>query len=330
MEQFINEVIEKLSHRFQDQELIMIRSALFYVGKDYDIKPLSTEIAVVTDELPKEVKEYLVTKKIEGRTDSTLSQYLKALKRFTQRVRKPMSMITTMDLRAYLYELKEQTQMADVSLENERIYISSFFKWLAINGYITKDPSANLTPIKCEKKIREPLIDSELETLRAVCKTPKEKALIETLYSTGCRVSEIVNIKIRDIDFEQREVKVFGKGKKQRIVYLNAKALLSIKMMLGARKYDSVYLFENDRQPHGQLKIDAIRKTVKTLGKRAEISGRVFPHRIRHTTATDALRRGMSIEQVQQLLGHEEIATTLEYAKVNREEVKEKHTKYIV
>ena len=330
MERFINEVIEKLSHKVEQKELIVIRSVLFYVAKDYDIKPLSTELATVSDELPHEVKEYIVTKKIEGRTDSTLGQYLRSLTWFTRKVKKPFAQITTADLRVYLYELKEQRQMADITLENERIYIGSFFKWLSLNGYIDRDPAANLTPIKFEKKMREPLIDSELESLRSACKTLKEKALVETLYSTGCRVSELVNIKLSDIDFDQREIKIIGKGKKHRTVYLNARSILHIKSMLNARTYESEYLFENDRKPHGQLKVAAIRKTIRELGQRANITGRVYPHRIRHTTATDALRRGMAIEQVQQLLGHEEIATTLEYAKVNREDVKEKHAKYIV
>lgn len=330
MEQFVNQVIEKLSHKVPEADLIIIRSVLFFVGKDYEIKPVSTELAAIPEGLPQEAKEYLVTKKIEGLSEKTLKQYHDAIRRFFEKVRKPVVNVTTQDIRVYLYQISEQSKLSDTSLENQRMYICCFFKWLSLNGYILKDPGANVAPIKCEKKIREPLTDTEMEALRSVCETPNEKAVVETLYSTGCRVSELVNIKIKDIDFDKREVHVYGKGKKHRITYLNARAILCIRLMLGARPYDSEYLFENDRKPHGQLTARTIEAMVKRLGQDAKIPDKVFPHRIRHTTATDALKRGMAIEQVQQLLGHEEIGTTLEYAKVNREEVKEKHAKYIV
>ena len=227
MEKFVNEVIEKLSHKIPDENLVMIRSVLFYVGKDYEIKRVSTELAPVTDELPQEVKEYLVTKKIGGLSQASLKQYHDALRRFCEKVRKPIAQVTTQDIRVYLYQLSEETHMSDTSLENQRMYICCFFKWLALNGYIMKDPGANVAVIKCEKKLREPLTDTEMEALRSVCKTLNEKAVVETLYSTGCRVSELINIKIKDIDFETREVHLFGKGKKHRITYLNARALLN-------------------------------------------------------------------------------------------------------
>lgn len=263
-------------------------------------------------------------------TDATLKQYHYSLQRFCDHVKKPIALISSQDIRLYLYNLSKESSISDKSLDNQRTYICSFFKWLAFNEYISKDPSATISPIKCEKKERQPLTDTEMEALRGACKTVKEKALIETLYSTGCRVSELINIKIEDIDFEKREVKVFGKGKKHRVTFLNAKALLAIRLMLGARSYSYEYLFENDRKPHGKLGKRSIEKIIRRLGEAAGISGKVFPHRIRHTTATDALRRGMSIEQVQLFLGHENVSTALEYAKVNRDEVKEKHAKYIV
>lgn len=330
MEQFVNEVMEKLSHKIPDENLVMIRSVLFYVGKGYEINPISTELATVPEGLPREAKEYLVTKKIEGLSKDTLKQYHDAILRFSEKVRKPVAQVTTQDIRVYLYQLEEESNMSDRSLENQRMYVCCFFKWLAVNGYIMRNPGENVAPIKYEKKIREPLTDTEMEALRSVCNTPYEKAVVETLYSTGCRVSELINIRIKDIDFETREVQVYGKGKKHRITYLNARSVLCIRLMLGARSYPSEYLFENERAPHGQLCKRTIETMVKRLGQEAQIPDRVFPHRIRHTTATDALKRGMEIEQVQQLLGHENIATTLEYAKVNREEVKEKHAKYIV
>lgn len=330
MEKFVNEVVERLSHRIPAAELFTVREVLLFIANDYDITPRNTELAVVTDELPQEAKEYLVTKKIEGMSEATLRQYHYALKRFFDKVRKPVSLIRTEDLRIYLFQVKEETQMSDRSLENQRVYICSFFRWLMANGYLIKNPCINLKPIKYEKKMREPLTDTEMESLRLACQTYKEKAVVEMLYSTGCRVSELARIKVKDIDLEKREVHLFGKGKKHRIAYLNARAILNIRLLLGNRGYESEYVFSSDRKPHGKLCNRSIENIIGNLGEQAQISGRVFPHRIRHTTATDALRKGMPIDQVQQLLGHEKIETTLEYTKISRDEVKERHAKYIV
>ena len=330
MEKFVNEVVERLSHRISAEDLFVVREVLFFVANDYDITPRSTELAVVPDGLPQEVKEFLVTKKIEGLSEATLKQYHGSLKRLFDKVKKPVNQIRTEDLRIYLYKIQEESHMSEVSLENQRTYLVSFFRWLMSNGYLVRDPVANLKPIKYEKKIRQPLTDTEMECLRMACITSRDKAIVEVLYSTGCRVSELIRIKVSDIDFEKREVRLFGKGKKHRIAYLNARATLNIRLFIGNRGYESEYVFTSDKKPHGALSARTVEDTIKRLGESAGITVKVFPHRIRHTTATDALRKGMPIEQVQQLLGHEKIETTLEYAKVNRDELKEKHAKYIV
>lgn len=330
MEQFINDVVERLSHRLPAEELFTVREVLLFIANDYDITPRTTDLAVVQDGLPKEAKEYLVTKKIEGMSDATLMQYRYALERFFEKVKKPVVQIRTEDLRIYLYQAKESSKMSDRALENHRVYICCFFRWLFANGYLIKDPCINIKPIKYEKKIREPLTDTEMEYLRHACTTYREKAVVEVLYSTGCRVSELIKIRVCDIDFDKREVQLYGKGKKHRIAYLNARAILNIRLLLGNRGYDSEYIFTSEKAPHDALTSRSIDNMVKRLGEKAQIKGRVFPHRVRHTTATDALRKGMPIEQVQQLLGHERVETTLEYAKVNRNEVKERHAKYIV
>ena len=330
MEKFVNEIIERLDSRFSCDDLSRIKESILAVAIDYDITLKSTEIAPVFNGIPEEVKHYLVSKKIEGKSQKTLQQYLYALQRFFRYVPKPVYLIKSEDVRLFLYNLMQDTQMSGVSIENQRIIICSFFKWLALNGYLEKDPCAPIKKIKCEKKIREPLSDTEMEKMRIACKNDMEKAIVEVLYSTGCRVSELVNISIDDINFENREVRLFGKGKKQRVAYLNARAILNIRLLLGNRKYNTVDVFTSSKAPHEKLSTRRVEIIIKEIGERAEIAGRVFPHRIRHTTATDALRRGMAIEQVQQLLGHEKIATTLEYAKISREDVKNKHSKYII
>ena len=329
MERFVNDVLVKLDCVLSGDEIKMVRNALLEVIVNYDISPRCTDIVLASDVLSEEVKHYLVAKKIEGMTDGTLKVYYDALKRFSEKVRKATRDIRTEDIRLYLYSLSKERHMSDRTLENQRSYISSFFRWAAANGYIDKDPTAAVGRIKFEKKIRKPLNDTELERLRMACKTKREKAIIDVLYSTGCRVSELTGIKVEDIDFESREVQLYGKGKKQRIGYLNAKAIINIRAMIGSRGYESEYVFANDRAPHGRLCSRSIENVVSRLGKEANIS-KVYPHRIRHTTATDALKRGMAVEEVQKLLGHEKIETTLIYAEVSREEVKEKHSKYIV
>lgn len=330
MDKFVNEVVTKLSDRLSADDLDAVRQTLYNVMSSYEITEKCTKLATQTDVLLKEVKEYIVIKKIEGLSDTSLRQYMHALQRFFDRVRKPIDEVRTDDVRLYLYELSQRSGTSQIAIENQRRYIGAFFKWLSLNDYIEKDPTALIAPIKYEKKIREPLTDTELESLRSACKTSKERAIIETLYSTGCRASELTGIKLSDINFDTREVHLFGKGKKHRIAFLNAKAILSIKTMLMERDFESDHVFVSDRSPHDRLSVRRIEKIVVSLGERAGIKGRVFPHRIRHTTATDALRRGMGISEVQLLLGHEKIETTLIYAKTNITDVKKHHEQYIL
>lgn len=328
MEKFVNEYIEKLSHALPESEIKVAREILYLVLNNYEVSPRHTQLAVIGDAIPEEAKQYIVTKKIEGKTDATLHQYLNSIKRFVRHVRKPFKDVTTNDIRVYLFAIAQETHMSDRSLDNQRLYLSAFFGWLTLNGYIDKDPSALIPKIKYEKKMREPLSDMEMECVRAACKNVLEKTVIEVLYSTGCRVSELVAIKVSDINFEARTVTLHGKGKKQRTGYLNAKAMYRIRQQRKGIVVMSPYLFANEKGGHYSIRF--IERMVSDIGKRAKISGDLFPHRIRHTTATDALKRGMNVEQVQIMLGHVKIETTLEYAKVNTDEIREKHEKCIV
>ena len=262
MEKFVNEYTEKLSCKLPEDEIRVAREVLFMVIANYEITPRETRVSILEDAIPEEAKQYLVTKKIEGKSDKSLYQYMLAIKRFVTHVRKPLNQVTTNDFRLYLFTISQESHMSDRSLDNQRIYISGFFKWLALNEYIERDPTALVPKIKYEKKIREPLNDTQMECLRMACKTPKEKAIVETLYSTGCRVSELVGIKISDINFDSREVILYGKGKVQRMGLLNAKSIIYIKMMLDQRNYDSEYVFTSDRAPHGNLHTRCIEKLI--------------------------------------------------------------------
>lgn len=329
MEKMVNEVMARLEGKICKKELEIVRNALFATLESYDVRIRETGLIPYQEGLPKEVKEYIVSKKIEGLSQKTLGQYLGTLKCFFSDVQKSPENIVTNDIRLYMYHLQEKG-IADVTLDNYRRYINGFFEWLSDNDYIDKNPCKRLKAIKKEKVIKDPLTDCEIEKVRDNCIDLREKAIIEILYSTGCRAEELVNIKISDIDIEKREVKLHGKGKKERISYINAKALLALGDYLQSKNYTSEYVFSSNRKPHYHLSTRAIQVIVKNIGVRAGITTKVHPHRIRRTTATIGLARGMTLEQVQTLLGHEKPSTTLIYAKISQENVKMGHQKAIV
>lgn len=220
--------------------------------------------------------------------------------------------------------------MSNRTMDGRRLVINTFLEWCRTERYIDWNPCSQIRPIKYESKPREPLTGIELELVRDACRTYREKAIIEVFYSTGCRVSEMVNLSKSDVDFVKGEVKLFGKGAKHRISYINARAEVSLKKYLFSRRDENPALFVSDRNPHDRLKKTAIEKVVREIGERSGIGRRVFPHLIRHTTATDALERGMNVAEVQKILGHEKLDTTMIYAKVCQENVKHDHRRYIV
>lgn len=328
MEKFVNDVCAKLSLKLNANDLITVRQVMFTSLKYYDVIEKSTEVATYTDQLPRELMVYLAARKIEGLSDSTIKAYKRVLEHLLRYCNKPMSEIKTEDIRLYLYEIKVHNNLDNRTLDTKRNYINTFFKWCADNEYITRNPCAPIPSFKYEKKLKEELSDIELERLRMACKNDFEKAMLEVLFPTACRVNELVNIKLSDIDFERHEVKIIqGKGNKSRITFLNAKAILAIKQYIAGRDYDTVYLFESSRKPHHQLTTRHIEKTCKELGERTGV--RLHPHKIRRTTATTLWRKGMPVEEIKLVLGHEDISTTLIYTNVDRETVKHDHLKFI-
>lgn len=215
-------------------------------------------------------------------------------------------------------------------LDNRRTIIHSFFEWAANEKYIGCNTCRNIRPIKHEQPQRKPLALLELEQVRNACYNLKDKAIFELLYSTGCRVTELERLNIEDINFETKEVSLFGKGDKHRISYMNAKAEIAIRDYLGSRTDTNQALFVSDRKPHNRMKKEAFERRVRLLGERSGIERRLYPHLIRHTTATDGLERGMPVEEIQQILGHVNIATTMIYAQVSQRNVRNSHRRCIV
>lgn len=329
-EQFVNEFVASVSSNFDEDTLRKIFKKLTVFVNGYEIKPVETSVALYVDYIPECYQTYFVTRKIEGMSMKSLEMYDLYLKDFFRQVHKPFKAITTNDIRVYLYNVQTQRGISNRSLDCRRTVINAFFEWCCNEEYINRNPCRNIKKIKFEEKERKPLSAIELEELRNACTSIRDKALVEFMYSTGCRVSEVVNMNKADVNFETKEVVLFGKGNKHRTAYLNAKAELALKSYLEIRTDDNESLFVSDRKPHKRLSKFGIEKRIGQLGELAGIERRVFPHLIRHTTASDGLNRGMGIEEVQAILGHESIATTMIYAKVSKNNVKLHHTKCIV
>ncbi len=271
---------------------------------------------------------FLNAKKIEGCSDRTIKYYRDTIARMIEKVDSPIRKITTEDMRAYLSDYQNMNHCGKATVDNIRRNISSFFSWLEEENYILKSPMRRIHKIKTNQKVKEVISDEEIERLRDTCSCRRDLAIIDLLYSTGIRVGELVNLNVSDVDFEARECVVFGKGGKERKVYFDAKAKLHLKNYLDSRTDDNPALFVTMDAPYDRLKISGVEIRVRKLGRLLGIS-KVHPHKFRRTMATRAIDKGMPIEQVQKLLGHSQIDTTMQYAMVNQSNVKNSHQKYI-
>ena len=234
------------------------------------------------------------------------------------------------DVKAYLYNFQKTRNVSNRTLDSVRSILSSFFSWASAEGYLEKNIMVSVKPIKYRRKQRGSLDDYELEKLRSACETIRDEALVEFLYSTGCRVSELVNINKEDVNIKDGEVTLIGKGDKERKSYLTAHASLALQEYLKSRDDDNNALFVSKVKPHNRLKKGAIEKIIGELGVKAGIEKKVYPHLIRHTTATMGLQHGMDVTEIQKMLGHANIETTMIYAEVNQNDVKTSHKKYII
>lgn len=329
-EHFVNEFMAVLSNKLMEDALSIVYQSLTLFVSNYEISERNTEVVPYTGYLPECYETYFVTRKIEGMSMKSLELYNFVLKDFFFKLNKELCKISTNDIRVYLYKNQQERNLSNSTLDTKRTIIHAFFEWAANEGYIGSNPCRNIKPIKYERPKRKPLTGIELEKVRNACDNLKDKALLELFYSTGCRVTEMERLDISDIDFQTKEVLLFGKGDKHRISYLNAKAEIAIRNYLDSRKDNEEALFVSDRKPYGRLKKPAIEKRIRVLGEKSGIGRRLYPHLIRHTTATDGLDRGMPVEEVQQILGHVNIATTMIYAEVSRANVKNNHRKCIV
>lgn len=271
---------------------------------------------------------FLDAKKIEGCSERTILYYKSTVERMFQSVETPIRKITTEEIRKYLVEYQKINNCGKVTIDNIRRNISSFFSWLEEEDYILKSPMKRIHKIKTKQQVKETISDEAIEILRDGCKCLRDLAIIDFLYSTGIRVGELVNLNIADIDFEARECIVFGKGDKERRVYFDAKAKLHLQEYLKQRTDSNPAVFVTLDDPHERLKISGVEIRIRDLGRRLNME-KIHPHKFRRTMATRAIDKGMPIEQVQKILGHSQIDTTMQYAIVNQTNVKTSHQKFI-
>lgn len=280
------------------------------------------------DDNPKLIDAFVAAKRIEGCSEKTLKYYRITIETMVASIDKGIRHIQTEDLRSYLTNYQSKNQSSRVTIDNIRRILSSFFSWLEDEDYILKSPVRRIHKVKTATNIKETYTDEDLEKMRDNCTELRDLAMIDMLASTGMRVGEMVLLNRNDIDFNERECIVFGKGSKERVVYFDARTKIHLQNYLRSRKDDNPALFVSLKSPYERLKIGGVEVRLREFGKQLGLQ-RVYPHKFRRTLATTAIDKGMPIEQLQQLLGHRKIDTTLQYAMVKQSNVKIAHRKYI-
>ena len=281
-----------------------------------------------SEQTPDMVDLFLASKRVEGCSEKTLTYYKATIEASINEIGKQIRHITTEDLRSYLTEYQRKRHSSRVTIDNIRRILSSFFSWLEDEDYILKSPVRRIHRVKTSTVIKETYTDEALETMRDNCTELRDLAMIALLASTGMRVGEMVLLNQDDIDFNERECIVFGKGDKERLVYFDARTKIHLQNYLASRTDTEQALFVSLKAPYKRLQIGGVESRLREMGKRLDIP-KVHPHKLRRTLATVAIDKGMPIEQLQQLLGHQRIDTTLKYAMVKQSNVKLAHRKYI-
>jgi len=320
------EISEKISN-FLNTPYLETEQIVRIVLDDYNLTKSSNEIILYQETLEeKSFKMFFIAKHTEGLSDKSLKYYKERLVCIFKSIGKPFLNIDTDDVRMYFAKRGMVDKIAKTTMNNERRVLSSFFSWLASEEYIFKNPMLRIGSIKEEKRIKKPFSEEEIELLRKNIDCTRGHAILEFLYSTGVRVSEMVALNIKDVDFEKGCCIVFGKGGKERYVYLNTKSKMALKDYLESRKDNDVALFISQNKK--RLQIGGVAMWLRNLAISSNVD-KVHPHRFRRTAATTALNRGMPMEQVQIMLGHSKIETTTIYAQSSNENVKQSHKKFL-
>lgn len=323
-EELINQIQIQMLPFLNNAQLKMLQSVLEHAF--YGVSVTSEGSAETISE--NSVAAFVAAKRIEGCSEKTLAYYQNTIQAMISGIGKAAQQITTEDLRAYLTEYQSEHKISRVTIDNIRRILSSFFSWLEDEDYIVKSPVRRIHKVKTAKVIKETYTDEALELMRDNAPSLRDLAIIDLLASSGMRVGELVTLNRDDINFAERECVVFGKGDKERLVYFDARTKIHLQNYLGDRSDDNSALFVSLKFPHNRLQIGGVETMLRGLGRQLNLT-KVHPHKFRRTLATSAIDKGMPIEQVQQLLGHQKIDTTMHYAMVKQQNVKIAHRKYI-
>ena len=327
-EELTQRIIEVMQGFLGEEQLSQLRDSLRIVLSGYSINRTltSNEQRLKDNELLLNV--FLSAKKVEGCSEKTIAYYQATLQKLLRDIDKGVIEITTDDVRQYLSDFKEKRGSSKVTIDNIRRIFSSFFSWLEEEDYIAKNPVRRIHRVRVDSLVKEIISDESMEILRDSCAEMRDLAMIDMLASTGMRVGELVRMNISDIDFQERQCVVFGKGNKERTVYFNARTKIHLYNYIQSRTDSNPALFVSLNDPFNRLSISGVEKRLRLLGDKINLV-RVHPHKFRRTLATTAIDRGMPIEQVQKLLGHVKIDTTLHYAMVGQHNVKNSHRRFI-
>ncbi|MBO4704151.1 MAG: tyrosine-type recombinase/integrase [Spirochaetaceae bacterium] len=328
-QQLIKQIEQKMVRMLNNAQIEKLHEVLEHELYAVEIIPKQTETNLTPSKKNFELlNDFLAAKQIEGCSARSISYYKSTLENAIKILEKPLNQIETEDLRVYLSEYQKKNNAGKQTIDNIRRILSSFFTWLEDENYILKSPVRRIHKIKTAKLVKETYTDENLVVLRDNCTNIRDLSIIDMLMSTGMRVGELVKLNIVDVDFVNRECVVFGKGSKERQVYFDARTKIHLQNYLNSRTDNNPALFVSLLEPHKRLEISGVEITLRKLGRKLGIN-KVHPHKFRRTLATRAIDKGMPIEQVQKLLGHQKIDTTMEYAMVDQENVKNSHKKYI-
>ena len=326
----ISNITKDMEDSLTDYQLNKLKESLIinFEGVEFIIKTDELKHQEELDENKNMIDSFISSKQVEGCSERTIKYYKEIIEKFVNSFDKSIKQISTNEIRNYLSNYKDNSSCGATTIDNIRRVLSSFFSWLEDEDYIIKSPVRRIHKIKTAVVVKEVLTDENIEKLRDECENIRDLSLIELLISTGMRVGELVNLNINSLNFEDRSCIVLGKGNKEREVYFDAKTKLHLKEYISKRNDSNDALFVSMREPHQRLSISGIELIIRTLGINSNIN-KVHPHKFRRTLATMAIDKGMPVEQVQKLLGHVKIETTMNYALVNQSNVKISHRRYI-
>lgn len=327
-EKLILEISNAMAEVLSVDQIAQLNGVLLKVISKYNISAGEEKSQVTEDTNENLLLSFLSAKQVEGCSVPTVRYYGNTIRQLFKTMPKRVTEYTTEDIRAYLAVFQQKRKACRVTVDNVRRIFSSFFAWLEEEDYIIKSPVRRIHKVKTGAQVREVLTDESLENLRDTCCNPRDLAIIDLLASTGMRVGELVKLNREDINFNERECIVFGKGNKERIVYFNARAKIHLQEYLSSRRDKNKALFVSLAKPHRRLQISGVEVRLRKIGKEAKVP-RVHPHKFRRTLATMAIDKGMPVEQVQKLLGHVKIDTTMHYAMVNQNNVKLSHRRFL-